>query len=122
MDWKLELIAVPVSDIDRAIEFYKKIGFNLDHDHTVDENTRFVQFTPPGSACSIAFGKGITQMPPGSIDGLQVVVSDIHAAREHLVTCGVEVTEIQEYPWGHFVFFSDPDGNNWSVQYIPWRE
>jgi catechol 2,3-dioxygenase-like lactoylglutathione lyase family enzyme len=122
MDWKLELVPVPVSDADRAIAFYVgKVGFHLDHDHTVSENLRFVQLTPPGSACSIAFGKGIVDSPPGSLRGLQIVVTDIHQARGHLLERGVEVGDVQSFPWGDFVFFSDPDGNSWSVQQIPPR-
>ena len=122
MDWKLELIAIPVSDVDRAKAFYvEKVGFNADHDHTVSDKIRFVQLTPPGSACSIALGMGIVNTPPGSLQGLQLVVSDIHAARAHLVERGVEVGEVQEFPWGLFVFFSDPDGNGWAVQQIPAR-
>jgi catechol 2,3-dioxygenase-like lactoylglutathione lyase family enzyme len=119
MDWKLELIGLPVSDIDRAKDFYVNIGFNLDHDHKVSDQIRFVQFTPPGSGCSIAFGKGISQMEPGSLKGLQLVVSDINAAREHLLSKGVQVGDVQVFDWGSFVFFSDPDGNSWAVQQIP---
>jgi predicted enzyme related to lactoylglutathione lyase len=123
MDWKLELVAVPVSDVDRAKAFYtEQVGFNADHDHTVSDEIRFVQLTPPGSACSIAIGKGVTQAEPGSLEGLQVVVSDINAARSHLVDNGVEASEVQSFPWGEFVFFSDPDGNKWSVQAIPPRD
>ena len=122
MDWKLELIAVPVSDVDRAKAFYtERVGFHADHDHTVDDETRFVQLTPPGSACSIAFGKGISTSPPGSLQGLQLVVSDVQAARDQLLAGGVEVGEVQEFPWGSFVFFSDPDGNGWAVQQLPPR-
>ena len=122
MDWKLELISVPVSDVDRAKQFYtEQVGFNADHDHTVSDELRFVQLTPPGSACSIAFGVGLTDMPPGSAQGLQLVVSDIEAARAELAGRGVEVTEVQEFPWGKFVHFSDPDGNGWSVQELPPR-
>jgi predicted enzyme related to lactoylglutathione lyase len=117
MDCKLELIAVPVSDVDRAIDFYaRKVGFNLDHDFTVNENLRFVQLTPRGSACSIALGKGISDKAPGSVGGLQVVVPDIEQARGELVEGGVDVSEVQDFPWGRFVFFSDPDGNGWAVQ------
>jgi catechol 2,3-dioxygenase-like lactoylglutathione lyase family enzyme len=117
MDWKLELIAVPVSDVDRAIAFYRdKAGFNLDHDHKVSDELRFVQLTPPGSACSIAIGKGLTDAKPGSVGGLQIVVSDVAAARAELEGRGVAVTEIQEFPWGKFVFFKDPDGNGWALQ------
>ena len=122
MDWKLELIAVPVSDVDRAKAFYaEQVGFNADHDHTVSEEIRFVQLTPPGSACSIALGKGISTAPPGSVQGLQIVVPDVRAARDELVSRGVEVTDVQEFPWGSFVFFSDPDGNGWAVQQLPPR-
>jgi len=122
MDWKLELVPVPVSDADRAIAFYvDKVGFHLDHDHVVNDDLRFVQLTPPGSACSIALGKGVVDSPPGSLRGLQMVVSDIHAARAFLLERGVEVGEVQTFPWGAFLFFSDPDGNSWSVQQIPDR-
>lgn len=122
MDWKLELLAVPVSDVDRAKAFYtEKAGFNADHDHTVSDDLRFVQLTPPGSACSIALGTGITDMPPGSAQGMQMVVSDIEAARAELVERGVDVSEVQEFPWGSFVFFNDPDGNGWAVQAMPDR-
>jgi catechol 2,3-dioxygenase-like lactoylglutathione lyase family enzyme len=122
MDWKLELVAVPVSDVDRAKTFYtEKVGFIADHDHQVSEDLRFVQLTPPGSACSIAMGTGIVAMEPGSLQGLQMVVSDIHAARAELVERGVDVTEVQEFDWGKFVFFKDPDGNGWAVQQIPAR-
>ena len=122
MDWKLELVAVPVSDVDRAKAFYtEKVGFNADHDHRVTDDLRFVQLTPPGSACSISIGTGITQSAPGSLEGLQMVVPDINAARAHLVERGVEVSDVEEYPWGAFVFFSDPDGNRWAVQQIPPR-
>jgi catechol 2,3-dioxygenase-like lactoylglutathione lyase family enzyme len=120
MDWKLELVAVPVSDVDRAIAFYTdQVGFNLDHDHTVSDDIRFVQITPPGSACSISIGRGITDAAPGSARGLQVVVSDINAARTHFIEHGVEATEVQEYPWGLFVLFADPDGNQWAIQAFP---
>jgi catechol 2,3-dioxygenase-like lactoylglutathione lyase family enzyme len=119
MDFKLELIAIPVTDVDRAKDFYvNKAGFNLDHDHTVSEDIRFVQLTPPGSACSIAIGKGVTDAEPGSVRGMQVVVTDVEAARDELAVRGVEVSEIQDFPWGRFVFFSDPDGNAWSVQEV----
>jgi len=120
VDWRLELVQVPVSDVDRAKAFYsEKVGFNLDHDHRVSDEIRFVQLTPPGSACSIALGIGLGDMPPGSVQGLQLVVSDIHAAREELLQRGVEVGAVQEFPWGSFVFFSDPDGNSWAVQQLP---
>jgi predicted enzyme related to lactoylglutathione lyase len=123
MDWKLELVAVPVSDVDRAKTFYtEKAGFKADHDHRVSDEIRFVQLTPPGSACSIVIGKGIVNTPPGSVQGMQLVVPDINAARAELVERGVEVSEVQEFPWGLFVFFRDPDGNGWSVQAIPPRD
>ena len=123
MDWKLELVAVPVSDVDRAKAFYtEKAGFNADHDHRVSDEIRFVQLTPPGSACSIAIGMGIVDTPPGSAQGLQLVVSDINAARAELLERDVEVSEVAEFPWGSFVFFSDPDGNGWSVQQLPTRD
>ena len=123
MDWKLELVQVPVSDVDRAKAFYtEKAGFNADHDHQVSDEMRFVQLTPPGSACSITIGTGITEMQPGSVQGLQMVVPDIEAARAELVDRGVDVSEVQEFPWGSFVFFSDPDGNGWAVQAIPPRD
>jgi catechol 2,3-dioxygenase-like lactoylglutathione lyase family enzyme len=122
MDWRLELVQVPVSDVDRAKTFYtEKLGFNADHDHKVSEEIRFVQLTPPGSACSIALGSGLGEMPPGSVEGLQLVVSDIEAARAELAGRGVEVSEVQEFPWGKFLFFTDPDGNGWAVQQIPAR-
>jgi catechol 2,3-dioxygenase-like lactoylglutathione lyase family enzyme len=122
MDWKLELVSVPVSDVDRAKAFYtEKAGFTADHDHRVTDELRFVQLTPPGSACSIALGTGIVDTPPGSVQGLQLVVPDVHAARAELLERGVEVGEVQEFPWGSFVFFSDPDGNGWAVQQIPAR-
>jgi predicted enzyme related to lactoylglutathione lyase len=122
MDWKLELVAVPVSDVDRAKAFYAdQVGFNADHDHVVSEDMRFVQLTPPGSGCSIAIGKGITSAAPGSMQALQLVVSDIEAAHRHLQGAGVEVSDVQDFPWGRFVFFSDPDGNGWAVQQIPPR-
>jgi len=117
---KLELIAVPVSDVDRAKDFYvDKVGFNADHDHVVSDEIRFVQLTPPGSACSIAIGKGVTQRSePGSVEGLQMVVEDAEAARAELAGRGVEVSEVQDFPWGRFVFFQDPDGNGWALQQI----
>jgi catechol 2,3-dioxygenase-like lactoylglutathione lyase family enzyme len=122
MDWKLELVAVPVSDVDRAKAFYtEKAGFNADHDHAVSDEMRFVQLTPPGSACSIALGKGIVDTKPGSARGLQLVVPDVKAARAELVERGVDVSDVQDFPWGSFVFFSDPDGNGWSVQQLPQR-
>lgn len=122
MDFKLELVTVPVSDVDRAKAFYADAaGFVAEHDVTVDENIRFVQLTPPGSACSIAIGKGLTDSAPGSIQGLQVVVADADAARAELAGRGVLVSDVQEFPWGRFVFFSDPDGNGWAVQELPAR-
>jgi len=121
MDWKIELIAIPVSDVDRAKAFYERVGFNADHDHRVSDDMRFVQLTPPGSACSIALGTGVTEAPPGSVKGVQMVVADIHQAHAELLRRGVEVSEVQEFPWGLFVFFSDPDGNSWAVQQIPAR-
>jgi catechol 2,3-dioxygenase-like lactoylglutathione lyase family enzyme len=122
VDFKLELVAIPVSDVDRAKAFYtEQAGFDADHDHEVSEEIRFVQLTPPGSACSIALGRGVIDTPPGLVQGLTLVVSDIHAAREELAGRGVDVGEVQEFPWGKFVFFSDPDGNGWAVQEIPPR-
>ena len=119
MDYKLELIAVPVSDVDRAKAFYtEQAGFNADHDHRVSDEMRFVQLTPPGSACSIAIGQGIMDTPPGSVQGLQLVVSDIEAAHAELSGRGVQVSDVQRFPWGAFVFFKDPDGNGWAVQQI----
>jgi predicted enzyme related to lactoylglutathione lyase len=122
VDWKLELVAVPVADVDRAKAFYVQVGFNADHDHTVSDEIRFVQLTPPGSACSIALGKGLVDTEPGSVAGLQLVVSSVHDARDELVARGVEVGEVQVFPWGSFVFFSDPDGNRWAVQELPVRD
>jgi predicted enzyme related to lactoylglutathione lyase len=122
MDWKLELVAIPVSDVDRAKAFYvEKAGFNADHDHRVGDEIRFVQLTPPGSACSIALGTGLIDTPPGSVQGMQMVVSDIEAARAALVERGVDVSEVQKFDWGWFVFFQDPDGNGWALQQIPPR-
>jgi predicted enzyme related to lactoylglutathione lyase len=123
MDWKLELVAIPVSDVDRAKAFYvEQAGFNADHDIEVSDEIRFVQLTPPGSACSIAIGKGVTDAPPGSVQGMQMVVSDVHAAHAELTGNGVDVTDVQEFPWGCFVFFGDPDGNRWAVQQLPPRD
>jgi catechol 2,3-dioxygenase-like lactoylglutathione lyase family enzyme len=122
MDMRLELVAVPVSDVDRAKDFYTdKAGFNADHDHRVSDEIRFVQLTPPGSACSIALGMGVTDAAPGSLQGLQLVVDDIEAARAELAGRGIEVSEVQRFDWGSFVFFRDPDGNGWAVQEIPAR-
>jgi predicted enzyme related to lactoylglutathione lyase len=119
MDMKLELVPVPVSDVDRAKAFYvDQVGFNADHDHRVTDQLRCVQLTPPGSACSIVIGTGITKMEPGSQQGLQVVVKDVEAVRQTLTSRGVETTEVDKQPWGWFIYFSDPDGNTWSVQQI----
>lgn len=123
MDWKLELVAIPVSDVDRAKAFYtEKIGFHADHDHAVSDQIRFVQLTPPGSACSIAFGKGLTTAEPGSVQGLQLVVADVAAARAELISRGLDIGAVQAFPWGKFIYFSDPDGNRWAVQEIPPRQ
>jgi predicted enzyme related to lactoylglutathione lyase len=123
MQMKLELVAVPVSDVDRAKAFYtEKIGFNADHDHKVNDQIRFVQLTPPGSACSIVIGLGITDMPSGSQKGLQMVVADVKEVRDELIKRGAEVSEIEVMPWGSFVYFSDPDGNRWSLQQLPVRQ
>jgi catechol 2,3-dioxygenase-like lactoylglutathione lyase family enzyme len=123
MDWKIELVAIPVTDVDRAKAFYtEQVGFNADHDHVVSDDLRFVQLTPPGSACSIVIGTGITDAEPGSVKGVQMVVPDIEEARAELVGRGVEVGEVQDFPWGRFVFFNDPDGNGWAVQAIPPRD
>ena len=121
MNFTLELIAVPVSDTDRAKEFYERVGFNADHDHRVSDELRFVQLTPPGSGCSICIGEGISPSEPGSMQGLQLVVRDAEEARALLVERGVEVSEIDPQPWGRFVYFTDPDGNGWSVQEMPDR-
>ena len=123
MDWRLELVQVPVSDVDRAKRFYtEQVGFVVDHDHQVSDELRFVQLTPTGSACSIAMGTGVGDMEPGSQRGLQMVVVDVHAARAELVERGIDVSEVQVFPWGSFVFFSDPDGNGWAVQQLPARD
>ena len=123
MDWKLELVSVPVSDPDRSKRVYvDQVGFHEDYDHRVSDDLRFIQLTPPGSGCSIAFGVGLTENEPGSVAGLQLVVPDIEAAHAHLVERGVEVSEIQDFEWGRFVFFTDPDGNGWAVQQIPPRD
>ena len=120
MDFKLELVAVPVSDVDRAKAFYvEQAGFNADHDFQVDDKIRFVQLTPPGSACSIAIGTGLVDAEPGSVKGLQLVVQDIEAAQAELRGRGMETSEIQDFPWGRFICFSDPDGNRWAVQQVP---
>ena len=116
---KLELIMVPVTDVDVAKAFYEKVGFNADHDQTVSEEIRFVQLTPPGSACSIAIGRGLTEMEPGSLDNLQMVIADADATHADLVARGVEVGDVQDLAWGRFVGFSDPDGNRWALQELP---
>jgi catechol 2,3-dioxygenase-like lactoylglutathione lyase family enzyme len=122
MDYKLELVTIPVSDVDRAKAFYADAaGFAAEHDHQVDDDTRFVQLTPPGSSCSIAIGSGLTAAVPGSAQGLQLVVGDADAARKDLAGRGVAVSDVQEFPWGRFVFFSDPDGNGWAIQELPQR-
>jgi catechol 2,3-dioxygenase-like lactoylglutathione lyase family enzyme len=122
LQMKLELVPVPVADVDRAKAFYvETIGFNPDHDHRVSDEIRFVQLTPPGSACSIAIGTGLTEMEPGSIKGLQMVIEDAQAAHDELAARGVEVSDVQVMPWGTFVFFSDPDGNTWALQQLPPR-
>jgi catechol 2,3-dioxygenase-like lactoylglutathione lyase family enzyme len=122
VDMKLELILLGVTDVDRAKAFYvDQVGFALDHDHIVSDDVRFVQLTPPGSACSIAIGNGLTELSPGALDNLQVVVSDIQQARAELAERGVEVSEVEVLPWGSFVSFSDPDGNRWAVQQVPDR-
>ena len=119
MDYRLELVSVPVSDVDRAKAFYvDQAGFNADHDHVVSDELRFVQLTPPGSACSITIGTGVTDAEPGSVKGLQLVVDDADAAHADLAGRGVEVSDVQDFPWGRFVFFADPDGNRWAVQEI----
>jgi predicted enzyme related to lactoylglutathione lyase len=117
VEMKLELVTVPVSDVDRAKAFYvEQVGFNADHDHTVSDEIRFVQLTPPGSACSISIGRGLSEMAPGSLEGLQVVVQDVEQARDALAGRGVDVSEVSDFPWGRFVYFADPDGNRWAVQ------
>jgi predicted enzyme related to lactoylglutathione lyase len=119
MDYKLELVAIPVSDADRAKAFYvDQAGFNADHDHRVNDDLRFIQLTPPGSGCSITIGDGITEAEPGSVKGMQLVVEDIETAHAELAGRGVDVSDVQDLPWGRFVFFSDPDGNAWAVQEI----
>ena len=119
MDWKLELINVPVSDVDRARDFYaNQVGFALDYDHRVSDDLRFVQLTPRGSGSSIAIGTGLSDKAPGSVTGLQLVVDDADAARAELVSRGVDASPVQEFPWGRFTFFQDPDGNGWAVQQI----
>jgi len=122
MDWKIELVAIPVTDVDRAKDFYTKIGFHADHDHRVNENLRFVQLTPPGSGCSICIGEGITEAAPGSVEGMQVVVASAENAYQQLVAAGVEATPVKDMGWGLFTFFADPDGNRWAVQELPKRD
>lgn len=122
MDWKLELVIIPVTDVDRAKTFYtEQVGFHADHDQRVSDSVRFVQLTPPGSACSIALGQGLTDATPGSVKGLQVVVADVQAAHDELAARSVAVSEVQWLDWGGFVYFSDPDGNRWSLQQLPVR-
>jgi catechol 2,3-dioxygenase-like lactoylglutathione lyase family enzyme len=122
MDWKLELVILPVSDVDKAKDFYvEQVGFVADHDHRVSDEVRFVQLTPPGSACSIAFGQGLTDAKPGTVKGLQIVIDDAQAAHDQLAAAGVEVSDVQVLAWGTFVFFSDPDGNAWALQQLPPR-
>ena len=122
MDMKIELVAIPVTDVDRAKAFYvDQVGFNADHDQVVNPELRFVQLTPPGSACSIYLGTGLTEMAPGSQKGLQMVVEDVAAVREELMSRGVETGEVDVQSWGSFIYFSDPDGNTWSVQELPAR-
>ena len=122
MDMKLELVGVPVTDVDRAKAFYvDQVGFNADHDHVVSDTLRFVQLTPPGSGCSITIGTGVSEMAPGSQKGLQLVVDDIEEARDELRGRGVQTSDVNDMPWGRFIFFSDPDGNSWAVQQIPPR-
>jgi catechol 2,3-dioxygenase-like lactoylglutathione lyase family enzyme len=122
MDWKIELVAIPVTDVDRAKAFYvEQVGFNADHDYQVSDDLRFVQLTPPGSACSVVMGTGVTEMPPGSQKGVQVVVADVEAARRELLAHSVPASEVDVQPWGSFVTFSDPDGNTWALQQIPPR-
>jgi catechol 2,3-dioxygenase-like lactoylglutathione lyase family enzyme len=123
MEFRLELVFVPVSDVDRAKAFYAdQVGFNVDHDQTVSEDLRFVQLTAPGSACSIAIGTGLIDTVPGSLKGLQVVVDDADAAREFLIERGVDASPVQDLAWGRFTGFKDPDGNEWTIQQLPaWR-
>jgi predicted enzyme related to lactoylglutathione lyase len=121
MDFRLELVILPVADVECSKAFYEELGWNVDQDHVIGDDLRFVQVTAPGSACSIAFGKGLTDKEPGTIEGLQTVVDDIEAARDHLVAAGVDVRGIEDFPWGRFVWFTDPDGNGWAVQELPDR-
>ena len=122
MDFRIEVVFIGVTDVDRAKSFYvDQVGFHADHDHRVHEGLRFVQLTPPGSACSVAFGEGITAMPPGAQQGVMIVVPDVGGARAELAGRGVEVTEVDVQPWGSFVSFADPDGNTWTLQELPVR-
>lgn len=121
MNMKLELMCIPVTDVDRAKAFYERVGFHADHDHRVNDELRFVQLTPPGSACSICIGQGLTKMQPGSIDMIVLVVSDVHQARQTLIEQGIEVNEVEKLAWGSFIYFADPDGNRWSLQQLPPR-
>ena len=116
---KIELVMVPVTDIDRAKEFYVRAGFVADHDRTVSDEVRFVQLTPPGSACSIAIGRGLTEMEPGSLDNLQMVIADADATKADLVERGIEVRGVEDLAWGRFVYMEDPDGNRWALQELP---
>jgi predicted enzyme related to lactoylglutathione lyase len=118
MDMKLELVAIPVTDVDKAKAFYEQVGFNADHDHRVNENLRFVQLTPPGSGCSICLGEGVTDAEPGSVRGMQMVVADADEAHALLTERGVEISPVDDQPWGRFIYFSDPDGNTWALQEI----
>jgi catechol 2,3-dioxygenase-like lactoylglutathione lyase family enzyme len=118
MDFRIELVMIPVSDVDRAKEFYVRAGFNADHDHTVSDDLRFVQLTPPGSACSIAIGKGLSDAAPGSVEGMQMVVDDIEAAHAFYAERGIETSAIEDLAWGRFIYFADPDGNKWAVQWF----
>lgn len=122
MEMKLELVAIPVTDVDRARAFYEKVGFNVDHDHRVNENLRFVQLTPPASACSICIGQGLTEMKPGSVDLILLVVENADEARAELLDRGVDASEVDEQPWGRFVYVTDPDGNKFSLQELPIRD
>ncbi|WP_280491854.1 VOC family protein [Nocardia asiatica] len=119
MDWKIELVAIPVTDVDRAKDFYTQIGFHADHDHRVNENLRFVQLTPPGSGCSICLGEGLTEAAPGSVEGMQMVVASAEDAYQQLIAAGVDATPVRDLGWGLFTFFADPDGNKWAVQQLP---
>ncbi|MFD0365032.1 VOC family protein [Nocardia sp. GCM10030253] len=122
MDWKIELVAIPVTDVDRAKDFYTKIGFNADFDERPTDDIRFVQLTPPGSGCSICIGTGISEAAPGSVEGMQVVVASAEEAYRQLVAAGVEATPVKDMGWGLFTFFADPDGNKWAVQELPKRD